>query len=280
MSSIIVCAYIIHNDHSLLNHHTHTAPLRVRQPNYKKLKQKAASKGVSLFQLAGADVYSCAKKLEGVATLLTLPLPPELDAQKDSLSAEELKAAFEAMVAEAKADEMASPPYFICNVMMPNYAPSMWGKKDGAGFNITMHFTCMGAHRRALLQELKENDREDTGAIGLMNRFLSCEDFKDALMGRLKGIPFIRNPADLQVGSILKKLMKQYNAKPFLTGPTCHRFVRGELFLECDVDIHIYSYVVRRSAAQLLQTIKDMEVDFALVIESRGKYACVYANVN
>ena len=52
----------------------------------------------------------------------------------------------------------------------------------------------------------------------------SKDDYE--LRGRLKAIPVLQNPDDVNLGMALGRLVRSYNAKPFLTGPKYHSFVR------------------------------------------------------
>lgn len=97
----------------------------------------------------------------------------------------------------------------------------------------------------------------------------SAEDY--ALRGRLKAIPVLRNPDDVNLGMALKQMVRTYDAKPFLTGPKYHSFVKTDLYLECDVDIHNYVYPARKTFHSLLPEVPSMIIDFALLVEAQGE---------
>jgi len=85
-----------------------------------------------------------------------------------------------------------------------------------------------------------------------------------------KAIPMLVNPAEVNLGFALGQIVNNYNAKPFLTGPKYHTFSKGDNWLEVDVDLHLYQMLARKTFWGLSDEIRDMVIDFGMVVESRS----------
>jgi len=216
----------------------------VRIPGYKKSKIKKPSDR-AFYDFINADLFSCKKKTTNVIKKVA---PPWSDDEG------------------LKETKHGVPEFFIINLMFPNYEPPnpVWGKSqdDGAGYSIVFYFK-MSDYCRTLL----EDPASAPSAVGLLKRFCEAAKAGKELKGRLKGIPKIVNLDDLDFGAALNQLVRTYNAKPFLTGPKFHSFCSGPNYLECDVDIHRYCYMARKAAFGLMGHLKNMVVDFGIVVE-------------
>ena len=223
------------------------SPFKVRQPNYKQLHQKGPSKAC-IMELAGIDIFASDQKMDHIVQYDQVILPFIDDYHE--------------------IDEYQIPKYFIINLMMPNYPQSMFNNEgDGKNFSICFYFILSKEQREKIQQEAKLNTNS---ALHLAEQFFSC-DLKNqqSLMKRLKCIPYVANIDQLDLGFYLNKLLKSYNMKPFLTGPTCHRFYQGYNYIECDIDVHIYSYPARKGAYSFKEVIGQMILHIAFVIEGR-----------
>jgi len=84
---------------------------------------------------------------------------------------------------------------------------------------------------------------------------------------RLKCIPSVQNTNDLEIGSLMKGLWSTYNAKPFMTGPTCNFFHWGPDYMEVNYNVNGSNYVARKASPQLLDLFPTMVANVALVVQ-------------
>lgn len=150
------------------------------------------------------------------------------------------------------------PQIFVINVQIPTYAPAnpMWGSKidDGDNWGIIVYMV--------LSREGRKSIRAGNPAAKLLEGFMTnLED--ESYTDRMKGIVRVEDP------SILPRVAKGYNAKPFLTRPQ-HFYFRKEHFTELLLDVHIFSYLARRGFySYIIGNMKEMAVHVAFVIEAR-----------
>jgi hypothetical protein len=219
----------------------------VRSANYKKSKRKEGSDR-AFFDLLTVDLYSSKIKQAHIVDKVTPPWN----------------------AAEQKDQKHGVPELFVINFMIPSYEPPnpLWGqaKEDGEGYSIVFYFR-MSDYCRGLLEDVSSAPP----SILLLQKFCAAAKAGEELKGRLKGIPKIVNIDELDFGSALNKIVQTYNAKPFLTGPKFHSFKSGPNYLECDVDIHRYCYMARKASFGLMSHLKNMVVDFALVVEAQDE---------
>lgn len=161
------------------------------------------------------------------------------------------------------------PQWLVLNFMLPSYDPPnpVWGKDkpDGDGFAFVMYFK---------MEDWVERELESRGTMATSVRFLSTwmknrADGKDSLGHRLKAIPRVDNPEQVDFSWSAKKAVNSYSEKPFLTGPRCHRFYAGFNYLEVDVDFHTYTYVVREGIFSMLDKIGLTVLSIGIVLEGQ-----------
>lgn len=88
-------------------------------------------------------------------------------------------------------------------------------------------------------------------------------------MSIVPAIPRVANPAEAKVGMFVRGLLKSHNAKPFLTGPHCHSFIRGPGYLEADIDVHRFCFAARKATYSFLESLKTMIIDIGFVVEGK-----------
>jgi hypothetical protein len=160
------------------------------------------------------------------------------------------------------------PKLIVVNFMLPLYSHSlMSSKEDGESAQFVLYF--------AVDQEAYDNMASSSALtpFKLLRSWLQADplhekDYQNR--GRLKAIPEILNLPDLSLGMIIKKLVVANSAKPFLTGPKYHSFVKKDDYLEIDVDIHRYTYAARDTLHGLLPEIPKMYLRFGMVVEGRA----------
>eukprot|EP00474_Spongospora_subterranea_P010148 CRZ10606.1 hypothetical protein [Spongospora subterranea] len=165
------------------------------------------------------------------------------------------------------------PQLFVINFMIPAYSPSnpIWGtsKTDGKSYSAVLYIRL----KPETIDLMKD---DSSNAAKLLNRFfqMDCTSEEDfALRGRLKGIPILLNPQCIGLGVALRQLIKKFDAKPFLTGPKYHSFIKTDHYLECDIDIHQWIYIARKTLHSLIGEIHKMDLDFGVVVEAADEEA-------
>ena len=290
-------------------------------PNYRRTKAKSAS-APSLYECVGLDIFQTDAKVDHIARLLRLPLPParlrrrgeasagakEEKRRKASAALAQAAAAYAAHLAGASdpsagvasfppldpvtaallveypdgdftdaSDELDGefvptsddaaigvPPLWVVNFQIPAYDPPMpmWGKKEeGEGYSVVLYYS--------LTEQAKDDLRQNlTPAARLLKAFVANVG-DERMHSRYKSIPKILNPDDCEVGRTTRSLITSYNAKPFLTGPWCHAFIKGPGYVEVDIDVHRFRYVARKGAHSFLESLKSMVIDIAFVVEGQ-----------
>ena len=116
----------------------------VRAENYKLLKKKEPS-APSLFKLVDVQIHRTKSKVFNVGAKLPLPTLEETD-----------------------------PFFFVANVALPDYVPSMWqSEADGVGWSLIMYYVIP----KEVLEATKADEPAEPWAKGL-KKFLEapCED--------------------------------------------------------------------------------------------------------
>ncbi len=57
----------------------------------------------------------------------------------------------------------------------------------------------------------------------------------------------LRNPEDLGLNFVLRKVVTEYDMKPVLTRPQHFWFTDRKTYIECDIDIHQFNQLGRRT---------------------------------
>lgn len=174
-------------------------------PSYSSCKKKDDS-CPSILEILGVDAFTSSKKTDHIMQHIKPPTK------------------LSDIVRDPQADFWC-PNFMVLNVMLPAYPPSIsvWSspKDDGATYSLVIYF--------GFNQEIYDGMKnEDSNALRLLKKWLQADpQSKDdyEMRGRLKGIPVIQNKEDGNFG-LLSSLVNMYNAKPFLTGPKHHRFVK------------------------------------------------------
>lgn len=84
------------------------------------------------------------------------------------------------------------------------------------------------------------------------------------------------NGDELDLGSTLSTVLKNYNAKPFLTGPKYHNFHEGKGYLEVDVDIHRFCYLARKVSVGFMDHLPKMVLScFSFLVHILHKFLCL-----
>jgi hypothetical protein len=248
--------------HSWIEADATTFRLRIG-PDYAKNKLKDYSLP-SLCELMGMDVFRCPTKVSHIGKDVDVSpiLVPSTRGGSPFANAADLKLDAE-LDSEAR---LGMPPVFIVHLKIPDYAPPnpVWGaaKSDGEGWGMTMYFTLKDETRRELL---KSSDAERANAVTLLRNFVNAAA-DSPLRKRFKGIARVENLEELNLSSMVKRLVSSYNGTPFLIRTTS-TFFRGPNYFEVDVDVHCFSYMALVGLNGMKDHVRDVVFDFVFVVE-------------
>jgi hypothetical protein len=199
-------------------------------PNYKRTGAKAPS-AKALFEIAGVDVFRCSSKIDNIASMVELPDISHIEAMGGTRNPH-------------------VPPIFVVNMQIPTDPPSIFGNPpDGEGVHVVMYFritpeTC------AMLHDLGSAPP----AVQLFSEYCRLGPTSDTVRGRFKAIAYVDNMADFDFPSFIVS----YNAKPALITKT-GTLVRGENYLEMDINVHKFNALSRKGLAILLVRLNGVQ---------------------
>lgn len=162
------------------------------------------------------------------------------------------------------------PKLFVCNFQVPESIPNMGlfsSKPPGEpGFSVVFYFK--------MKETTDEQLRSDSPlpAFALLKRwFQQMEDGNPEHLKRLKCIPRVWNPDDLNISGVLKNVIHQWNCKPFMTGPTCNTFHRGDDYVEMDCNAHAFKFFARRMIPSFLDIFPQLVGALGMVIQAEDQ---------
>eukprot|EP00040_Diaphanoeca_grandis_P007751 m.42171 g.42171 ORF g.42171 m.42171 type:complete len:300 (-) comp19020_c0_seq2:81-980(-) len=215
----------------------------VRGKNYMSDKIKVPSQP-PLYTPIGSDIIKVDRKRFHIAASVDLPDLP--DDMKEPIN--------------------GVPAYMIVNVMLPKYEPAnpVFGKTVTDGENWSyVYYTVMTRETREALLDL-DNASE---AVKLLHAFM--HDDSQEMRERFKMMVCALNVDDIEVGSVVKKLLHQYNMKPILTRPQHEFHTDGKTYFEIDIDVNQFGYLVRSSWSSMKEKCASMIWDVGLCVEGR-----------
>lgn len=237
---------------------------QVRLPGYKIHKKKGPS-APPLYDIFSSDAFRCPdKKIDNIMSYIKMPpIPQHLwpagwTPPSDGVMRDDGKDWPDCSI-------NGVPPLILIHFLIPEYAPAnpVWGKvrEDGEGYSM-LFFFWLTEYGKA------EATANKNPAIKLFQEFLRRDgdiDFRN----RFKCIARVQNPDDCNLGGMLKSTLKKYNAKPWLTGPLCHNFIKGFNYMEADIDVHRFSYFGRQAANGFLPQFNNFVLDLAFTVEGQ-----------
>jgi len=231
-------------------------------PDYSSNKLKTNSDAF-FYDVVATDVIEIPRKLHNIGRFIDLnKIAPSSKLKTDESPAGE--------GSQVDVDPFTPLPFeekmFILNFLIPGYGPGnpLWGKaqKDGEGYALVIYYK-MNDYGKKQMANLESN------AAKLLHRFLTCGR-GDTLVDQLKAIPQLLNAHEQEFNPVFRKIVTGYNAKPFMTGPTCHSFMRTNTYVEVDVDVHKYCYLARKACSGFLPDLGNMLVTLGVLLEGRG----------
>ena len=211
-------------------------------PNYQKTGKKEASKS-AMFNLVAADVIRTESRVAPIAQLFNRP----------PMSA-----------AASKFKHECVPSLFVLNLQLPDGPASLFGSKEDGQSAQGVFFFEIAEETIAALEDLDNAEP----AYRLMVEYFKKAESDPKFRGRFKLIGQVRNDW-AAVG--LPGMLETYNGKPVLitqsgtmyTGPS--KDVK-----EMSVNVHVFSYIARKSLSSLRDKFRVADVDVGVVIEGRS----------
>jgi hypothetical protein len=220
---------------------------KIRSVDFMSDKVKVTSDS-SILKVYNCDMFRSKKKITDIMSRVNFP--QDLPVVKRS----------------ADDGDFYLPKLIVVNFMIPLYSTNaFWRTDDGESVQFVFYIQ--------IDQDAYDGMREDRNpAYRLLKEWLQVhptaqEDYQNR--GRLKAIPEIINVDEINLG-LLRPVVLANSAKPFLTGPKYHDYIKTDDYLEVDVDIHRYTYAARNTLFGMLPEIPKMFIRFGLVVEGRN----------
>jgi len=168
------------------------------------------------------------------------------------------------------------PPILTINIMVPDYSPEIANHKhyDGKGYQVVIYSKLNKEVQRVLMAAAQSDSKgrpvSVSPAIKLFARFVRDSESDDATRDRFKCMGRVMNLQYTGFNWCTKKLIKEYNAKPFLarcsTVPK-HDYGRS---LSVDLDAHQFGYVAKRAWNHIKHIMDHVVYDLAFVIQGES----------
>eukprot|EP00484_Ammonia_sp_Unknown_P029846 CAMPEP_0197048520 /NCGR_PEP_ID=MMETSP1384-20130603/23856_1 /TAXON_ID=29189 /ORGANISM="Ammonia sp." /LENGTH=382 /DNA_ID=CAMNT_0042480665 /DNA_START=33 /DNA_END=1181 /DNA_ORIENTATION=- len=184
--------------------------------------------------------------------------------------------------------DYALPPLLIINVMIPNYNPEMSQssrslskkgkvKNDGPGYSgiIYAHLSEHVHHKMARYGTQSKSSKPVaiSPAVKLLSHFIRSDEQKvDRVRERFKCMARVMNGKHAKFGFVANKLIKKYNAKPFLAKTSTKFYYEKNRYFAVDIDIHSWSYAAKKGLYLVKDNANKTIYDVAFTIEGRQNH--------
>jgi len=207
-------------------------------PNYKSNKKKQATKP-SLFRTIGIDVLEWEHKVDHIANCVELP--------------------FDKCVPKGTVPD-PFPRLLIINYQIPkpSHGFSFTSSSDPKYYSFVMYTTPTQD-----LIDMLTGKKDEEACVPLLRRWITEAPQNVALKERLKLIGTILNPDDCGMPG----WTQGYNGKPVMIRKS-GKIIRGEGYLEIDVDFRMWGFLTRKGINALLpNAVAKMQFVLSLVIQ-------------
>jgi len=159
------------------------------------------------------------------------------------------------------------PPILTINIMVPDYSPEIANHKhyDGKGYQVIIYAKLSSEVQRILMDDAQSDSIHP--AIKLLSRFVQNSETDEATRDRFKCMGRVMNLKYTGFNWCTKKLIKEYNAKPFLA--KCSTVPKHEYgrYLSVDLDAHQFGYVAKKAWNHIKHIMDHVVYDLAFVIQ-------------
>eukprot|EP01083_Nonionella_stella_P002280 6567_1 len=221
-----------------------------RGPNYVS-GQKAPSKR-SIYEPFAMDTYSVPYKINDITHFM--------DTNK-----------YIKQHAYSMNKEYPLPPILIINIMVPNYSPEITSYKtyNGKGYQVIIYAKLSDSVKKVLTSKNKDNIALSP-ALKLLSRFVTEGATNTDIRDRFKCMGRVMNLKYTGFNFVSKKLISEYNAKPFLA--RCSTIIHHQYgeYLSIDLDAHQFGYVAKKMWHYIKDIMENVIYDLAFVIEGHS----------
>ena len=226
-----------------------------RGPNYVD-GQKQSSKP-SLYRIFHIDAYQTPFKMRKLWSYVHPNIAKDFEAQIQTHSVPQCE------------KEHALPPLLIINIMAPNYKPEMGknGKCDGIGFQEVIYCHLSDNTTKKLQKFSKSTSAKKSPlspSIKLFSQFTRNESLQKS---RFKIIARCMNGKYTKLGFVVNKLIKTYNAKPFVAKTSTTYYYEEGKYFGIDIDIHSFGYAAKKGFDLVKDMLPTIIFDIGFVME-------------
>lgn len=220
-----------------------TFKLRVG-PNYKKNGKKAPSAS-QMYRMVGIDIFRSEKGVSPIAPLFDL----------STLGS----------AATKEFTHPSVPRIFIINAVLPDFSPSMLGKKDGGPWLHIVIFFEITPESAEMIHHMDSPEQCDP-AHRLFAQWCKEAEEDVKMRSRLKFFVHVHNYEAIGLPSMLAG----YNAKPLLI-TNSGTFFRGpgNSHIEMTINVGVFGFIARKGLHSLKHRLPEMDCSFGLCIEAR-----------
>eukprot|EP00484_Ammonia_sp_Unknown_P024674 CAMPEP_0197031082 /NCGR_PEP_ID=MMETSP1384-20130603/10185_1 /TAXON_ID=29189 /ORGANISM="Ammonia sp." /LENGTH=407 /DNA_ID=CAMNT_0042460559 /DNA_START=408 /DNA_END=1631 /DNA_ORIENTATION=- len=169
------------------------------------------------------------------------------------------------------------PPILIINIMVPDYSPDLKNLSksyDGKGYQVIIYARLSQQVQQTLMSEAQSTSNAHNIAISpslkLLSRFIVDGGKDTKLRDRFKCMGRVMNLQYTGFNFLTKKLISEYNAKPFLAKESTtitHEYGR---YLAIDLDAHLFGYIAKKCWNSIKNIMDNVIYDLAFVIEAHS----------
>ena len=226
-----------------------------RGPNYVS-GQKSPSKP-SLYQAFAMDTYSVPYKIPQITQFMNV-----------NKYIEENKYAINS--------KYPLPPILIINIMVPNYSPELTSTNnyDGKGYQVIIYAKLSNDVQKLLISHAQSTSNKHhiniPPSIKLLSRFIMESETNTQIRDRFKCMGRVMNLKYTGFNFVTKKIINQYNAKPFLA--KCSTLISQKYgkYLCIDLDAHQFGYVAKKTWYYIKNIMEGVIYDLAFTIEGHS----------
>merc|ERR1712154_358239 len=160
----------------------------------------------------------------------------------------------------------------------PNYKPELGknAKNDGIGYSKILYCHLSKGTYKKLDKFTNSKSKKKlpiSPSIKLLTNFMQNNGKKvKNVRDRFKVIARVMNGKYSKFGFVANKLIKKYNAKPFLAKTSTTFYYEPGIYFGVDIDIHSFGYPAKKGLDMIKDTIHSAIFDVGFVIEGQENH--------